>query len=348
MECVLKKLRFAFVAFSKNKDKFLADPSYIYRCENLALALRAAGHDADLVHYNDFSAGGDYDLVMFHRPKRRIGLSFLLRRLHKQGVITIADFDDLVFDPTAAHLSPAVLNGLSTQRKIEQQYRSHATALKKFQRVSVSTEPLRQSAQQLYSHSQVLVIPNTVHYSWYQATPKRQHPAHWNLTYFPGTRSHDRDFAMIRAPLEQFLDEHPGIQLHITGVLDYELRCRPAQLVQHDKQKFSKYHRFVAQSWVNLAPLENTLFNQHKSAIKAIEAAYWHAPTLASPIPDMQRMQHCGAVLATDLDQWYQQLTALADPEYYCEQTQGLRERLLRQSSVEQFAAQLIEIAQQR
>lgn len=341
----MKKLRFAFVAFSNSKDKFVADPSFIYRCENLALALRAEGHHADLLHYSNLTSSEHYDLVFFHRPKRRFGLSYLLHRLHRNGTVTIADFDDLVFDPAVAYLSPGVLNSLVTLKKTEQMFRSHATALKKFNLISVSTIPLANAVSRQAPHAKVIVMPNTVHYSWYSAITKTLPVEHWNLTYFPGTRSHDRDFAMIRQPLEQFLDEHPSIKLHITGVLDYELRCRPQQLVQHDKQKFSKYHKFVAQSWVNLAPLEATLFNQHKSAIKAIEAAYWHAPTLASPIPDMHRLQGCGAVLADDLNSWYQQLTKLAEPEFYISQTQGLRERLLAHSRIEHQTSQLIKAA---
>lgn len=341
----MKKLRFAFVAFSNSKDKFGADPSFIYRCENLALALRAEGHHADLLHYSNVTTSEHYDLMFFHRPKRRFGLSYLLHKLHRSGTVTVADFDDLVFDPAVAYLSPGVLNSLVTLRKTEQMFRSHATALKKFDLVSVSTAPLADAVRRQNPEAKVILLPNTVHYSWYNAVTKRLPAEHWNLTYFPGTRSHGRDFALIRQPLEQFLDEHPSIKLHITGVLDYELQCRPEQLIQHEKQKFSRYHNFVAQSWVNLAPLEATFFNQHKSAIKAIEAAYWHAPTLASPIPDMQRLQGCGALLADDLNCWYLQLTKLAEPEFYKSQTRGLRERLLSHCRIEQQTTQLIEAA---
>lgn len=339
-------LRIAFVAFNKNPERFLADASYIYRCENLALALQAKGHHVDLLHYSQISSDTPYDLVYFHRPNRRFGLSHFIRKLKKKGCQVIADFDDLVFDPAWAMQSPGVINGQVSLHKTEKAFMSHHKALARFDRVVVSTEPLASKIRYLFPGVVVLVVPNTVHYSWYQSTlTEPMHREQKILTYFPGTRSHDKDFAMIKAPLAEFLHEHPEVQLNITGVLNLSLKCRPGQLVKCEKQTFRLYKQHVYKSWLNIAPLEETEFNKHKSAIKVIEAGYWNTPTVASPIPDVKRLVGCGALLAHNAHQWFSTLKSLTSDVEYQRHNADLRQRLLSHASVEQQADRLLEFA---
>lgn len=262
-----------------------------------------------------------FDVIVFHRPRYSFGLRLTLRRLRKAGTLCVADFDDMVFNPDWAPFSPGVVNQQVSLQQTRKNFNTHAKALKLFKHASVSTTPLVSDMQT--SHDQTpWFIPNAVHLHWRdEISPHGQTQAQASslettnriITYFPGTRSHDRDFSMIKAPLQQVLAEHPHAALHITGELadDGILQGISAQqLVRHPKQAFADYRTHVARSQINLAPLEQTEFNQRKSALKAIEASYFNAPTLASPIPDMQRLESAGAVLVESNDSaWYDALS---------------------------------------
>jgi hypothetical protein len=344
----LNSLRFAFVACNKNPQRFMQDPSFIYRCDNLALALRSQGHQTTLLHYTQLSGNAQYDVVIFHRPNYRFGFNWKIKQLQKNGTVTIADVDDLIFHTDWAAVSPGVVNPLVSFKQTEKYFAANAKALAAFKYLTTSTLPLAEKLSQQLPDAKVLLVPNTVHISWYQqekvdnleSAESAESP---RLTYFPGTRSHDRDFATIAAPLAEFLHQYPAIELHITGVLDCTLSCRPGQLVQHQKQPFSQYSQHVSRSWVNLAPLEATEFNWHKSALKAIEASYFNSPTLATPIPDMQRLAHCGAILVTSENDWFSQLSNLTTPSYYQQHSAQLRQRLLTTDCIEQQAERLLQ-----
>lgn len=339
----MKTLSIAFVAHNKNPALFLADPAFIYRCENLALALQLAGHQVDLLHISQLSARQHYDIVILHRPKKHWLSTIKLAVLRRRGCRVLADFDDLVFMPQWAHVSPGVVNGLVSQAQTQKNFACHAAALKYCDAFVVSVLPLQNKLQQLSSGKPVLCLPNAVHLSWYSQEPAEDRTQIPRLTYFPGTRSHDKDFAIIQPALEQILHEEPCLQLHITGVLNTNIRCRAKQLIQHPKQPFAKYAQHVARSWVNLAPLENTEFNHHKSALKAIEAAWFNAPTLATPIPDMQRLNSAGAILLSTPDDWYNGIKAMLDSQYYQQQSAQLREKSLAAGNAQLHANQFLD-----
>lgn len=312
----MNPLRIAFIANSKNPALYKADPAYIYRCENLALALREAGHNTYMMHISELSSKQRFDIIVLHRPKKHWLTQWRLRSLQRKGCKVIADFDDLVFLPEFATQSPGVINSLVSEKQTIKNFASHQAGLQYCDACLVSVTPLIQKIERVFSKP-VLLLPNAVHRSWYPLLEAPNRLAEPKLTYFPGTRSHDRDFATIKPVLEQLLAEEPDLRLQITGVLTTDLHCKPQQLILQPKQPFADYALQVASSWLNLAPLEDTEFNRHKSALKAIEASWFNVPTLASPIPDMQRLQHAGAELMHNQQDWYRAIkTRLNSTQY--------------------------------
>lgn len=333
-------LKIAFVANNKNPALFLADPAFIYRCENLALALSELGHQVSLLHISELRSNHRFDIVVLHRPKRNWLTQWRLHFLKRRGCKILADFDDLVFLPEYAAVSPGVINNLVSLQQTENNFASHLTGLRYCDACIVSVTPLLEKITAIFDKP-VTMLPNTVHRSWYNLNEDINRLSTPRLTYFPGTRSHDKDFATIKPVLEQLLSEEPELKLQITGVLTTDLRCRSEQLILQPKQPFADYANQVAKSWVNLAPLEDTEFNHHKSALKAIEASWFNAPTLASPIPDMQRLQAAGAELMYSQQDWYSAIKALLNHAHYASK-QPLREKILAIASAEQNAKQFL------
>jgi len=341
-------LRIAFVAGTRNPQLFQEDPSFIYRCQNLGLALQAMGHQVFWLHWSALRPGQNLDVAVFHRPRYSLVWRARLWWLRRQGTILVADVDDLIFDPELARYSPGVVNGLVPLPKTAQQFAIHRAALMCFDRVTVSTEPLAAQVRNQLTGAAVQVLPNAVHLSWLDAQaglpPRPYSPV---VTYFPGTRSHDRDFAVYAGGVANFLAAHGDARLEITGPLNFDLQARPGQVVRHERIPFARYADHVRSSWVNLAPLELTPFTRCKSALKVLEAGFWGIPTVCSPLPDAERFASAGAVFAPDSQACFTALQALANPSYYAEITHGLSERVLARAGVRNIARTFLQFVRE-
>lgn len=305
----------AFISFSNKPEAILGDASFRYRCENLAHALRSLGFHTRIDHIESFIPSPDITHVVLHRPVYSGKLSNLIKRLDKLRAVSIADFDDLVFDLDYLDFSPALLNKVKPRNRIKKKFKAHYEALQLFRHVSVSTPPLRKHVLKLFPETQVTVIRNSLHFSWKNqpSTPQGQ-----IITYFPGTQSHDRDFWQIEDALAYFLSTHKNTALLVIGPLRSKLLQTKSKQIRHfPKIPFAQYTQAIRHSWVNLLPLEPTPFNHCKSAIKIIEAGHNLTPTICSPLPDAQRFADCGALFAIDDEQWITNLENLTTPAYY-------------------------------
>lgn len=339
-----RALSIAFLACNRNPDRFQQDPSFVYRCENLGLALQAMGHRVSWLHWSALGLRQRFDAVVFHRPRFSLVWRALLWNLRRRGTILVADVDDLVFDPLLAEQSPAVLNGLVALPKIRRQFAEHSAALTCFERVTVSTQPLATHVQKRFPGALVRVLPNAVHLTWRAAKrdfgEECRRPA---VTYFPGTRSHDRDFSLYAEGVERFLTANSDARFEVTGPLRFSLQARAGQVVHHEKVAFAHYAERVRETWVNLAPLESTSFTRCKSALKVLEAGFWGKPTICSPLPDAERFTSAGAVFASDSQACFAALQALMVPAHYAAITQGLSARVVAQADAWQVADRFLQ-----
>ncbi len=344
--CVSRPLVIAFLACNKNPARFREDASFVYRCENLGAALERLGHQVHLAHFTQYPWGMRPDVVVFHRPQLTPQWWLLMGWLRQQKVQLVADVDDLIFDPHLAALSPAVLNGRADLAQIMRRFKRHRQALQRFALLSVSTETLRDELGTLPGLSErasVHWLPNAVHHSWMTLQRHADLPTEASvvpvLRYLPGTRSHDRDFALIAEPLAAVLRARPASRLEVTGPIEFSLPVPDHQVIRRDKLPFAQYHNAVAGAHVNLAPLEDTRFTRCKSALKVIEAAFWQVPTVCSPLPDARRLARAGAHLVASDEEWVAKLGRLLDdPVYHARQVSGLRRKVLDQANVHQLA----------
>ena len=331
-------MHFIFVACNKNKKLYRNDPSFIYRCENLAYGLQALGHSVAFTHLSSFSFKKHTDVVIFHRPGYSLKLFATVLYLKYRSVLAVFDVDDLVFDPQYAKESPAFRNKILSLKKVKKQFRKNLKALNLFSHFTVSTDPLAEHIKKHMPHSHIIKLPNSVHHSWRSDKQEKVKSKTKKLTYFPGTRSHDKDFATISKALTHFLKNHPDVTLCITGPLTFNLDLPPNQIVYKEKVPFSEHWRNYQNIWVNLAPLEKTPFTECKSALKVIEAGYWGIPTLCTPNPDTKRFVNAGAVIAESEEEWIGKLEALYDSENYAQVSKNLQSKVVELSDVKKVA----------
>lgn len=328
-------LQICFVSDHPRPRFFRQDASFIYRCENLGLALQAMGHEVRLLHLNQLlMRPGRPDVAVFLRPGRSWRLRLALALLRRRGCTVVADTDDLNFDPAMAAYRPSVLAGSAGLAKTEAKFGRALAALSTFDRVTVSTEALQQRFQALRPAIPCEVIPNAVHRGWRALQLPRA--SQRVVTYFSGTGTHDRDFALVAPALQRLLDETPDLHLQVVGRLETPLRHPRLQRIA--KLPFGDYPARVAAGWVNIAPLEDTPFTRGKSALKAIEAGFFDVPTVATPIGDYLRLQVPGVLFAADEAQWLQQLRRAIEPAERARLSEGLAQRLRPLSDVDVFA----------
>lgn len=336
----------AFIACNKNPRRFRSDPSFIYRCENAAAGLKEWGGGASLAHCRSLWPGGNAGTALFHRPSNSPAQRYAHAVLRFRRTLCLADVDDLIFAPELAEFSPAVRNGILSIEQVRAQFASNRAALARFDRISTSTEPLAARLRDAFPGTSVRVVSNAVHHSWrdLDPQPKRQvtRPL---ITYFPGTRSHDRDFSVYAEGVEAFLARYPDARLVVTGPLEFKLAAKPDQVVHAEKVEFSRYHRLFENTWVNLSPLEDTPFTRCKSALKVIEAGFWNAPTICAPIPDAQRFSCAGALFATDAESCLRQLEAMTGADAYRKVTAGLSARVVALADHKHAASELADFA---
>lgn len=342
-------MKIAFFACNRNSKLFRADPSYIYRCENLGLELIRQGHQVSFCHINDSLSLTKFDFVVFHRPRNLWRVHFLVSLFRLRGTKVWADFDDLIFDTSFAEFSPGVVNQINTLEKTRKTYQAHAKALSLFDGFTVSTAPLKDHLLYLRLNKPIAVLPNAPHFSWeHELAHYKRKEIDFSapvLTYLPGTRSHDQDFKLVATSLAAFLRLNKHVSLEITGPLSFQLAEDVSMQVRHyDKVEFSKFHERFQATWVNLAPLEDTPFNQSKSALKVLEAGFWGKPTVCTPTSDAVRYKEAGAIFLEHPEEIVNILNGLLNPNYYESRVKNLRKRVLEVSSIQDNAFHFIDL----
>ena len=330
----MSALKIAFVSSHPSLRRFRRDPSYIYRCENLGLALQRLGHRVSFVHLKALLLPRRFDVAVFLRPSDALLYRHVVARLRRQGTVLVGDCDDLLFDPACAAFRPSVINGSADRDETAAKFRRHHDALAALDRFIFSTEELSDRYRALHPDAAVTILPNAVHSGWRDIAPNPAPPR--VLTYFSGTRTHDRDIALIAAPLQRVLDAQPDLSVQLVGPITPPF-SHPRLLVRK-KVAFSDYPYVLRDSYLNLAPLEDTPFNRSKSALKAIEPGFFEVPTIASPVGDFTRVAVDGVRYARDDAEWEAQIAAACAPERHAQLRRGLRQRILAHADIDRFA----------
>lgn len=335
----MKPLRIAFVSVHPSVRRYRNDGSYVYRCENLALALSAMGHKTYLLHINSLLFRSDFDVVVFLRPELSWKFEYAVRRLRARGVQLIADVDDLIFDPDCADFRPSIRNGKSNHDEVRKAFASNAAAMRMMDKVQFSTSELAHRYKALYPDAIVNVIPNAGYRTWSQIMPNPDTGR--NISYLVGTRTHDRDFSLVAPVLRRLLDRHTDLTVRLVGPIDVGLNHERVKRLE--RVSFDKYAGLVRDSYIAIAPLEDTPFNQCKSAIKLVEGGMMNVPTIASYVGDYKNINVLGLLHATTPEEWEAQLEFALEPTNHRNLSEGLRERMRAYADIDRFAVRFLE-----
>lgn len=141
------------------------------------------------------------------------------------------------------------------------------------------------------------------------------------LGYFSGSITHNSDFNMILPVIKKIMRKNPQVYLKVVGELDIptELQDYKERVISVPFVEWKKLPELIASVDINLAPLENNIFNAAKSENKWMEAGLVHVPTIASKVgafEDVICHKEDGILCETEKE-WENELESLIiDPEY--------------------------------
>ena len=253
------------------------------------------------------------------RPVVTPSLAQTLARARRQGVRIVGDYDDLLFDCAIGEF-PHAQRAAADRSALAKRLGAYRAGLRHFDAFTTSTETIAARLHPLAPGVPITVVPNGVSESW--ARQGRLVYEAWRpgdrkvIRYFPGSRTHDPDYKIAEPTLQRFLRERADVDLEVVGFLEWDPSMFPeGRAVHRAAVPYAELPRWLASSWVNVAPLAATAYNAARSAVKYVEAAAFNCPTIATPGRDMERHLGNGLAFGTTTETWLRALRDLLDDE---------------------------------
>lgn len=139
------------------------------------------------------------------------------------------------------------------------------------------------------------------------------------IGYFSGSITHNDDVQMILPVIVRLMKKYQNLVLVISGelTLPMELKEFAGRVEATPFGDWQKVPKLIASVDINLAPLEESIFNEAKSENKWVEAALVKVPTVASKVGAFDRMIEHGKTgyLCANENEWEENLTRLIENE---------------------------------
>lgn len=292
--------------------------SRLYRCANQAKQLQQAGLSARVLHYEaarkaDLDAA---DILVFSRvphDDKALELIDLGRRGKK---LLCGDLDDRYFTPwdvdNTGYLRSRARPRSSVSGRQAREQREVLQLLPGYEVVTAATPGIAEELETLGIPAHV--TPNAFDSERFPLI-ERERTRLGRILMMSGTPTHDEDLRRIAPALAHFLAEHRDVQCTFLGAVS--LAAPLLGLPNVKKQAIlpvSELYDFVGQHDLCLVPLEDTLFNDCKSALKFIECGAVSVPVLASPRREYRGVIASGEngfLASDDPRSWYDTLERL-------------------------------------
>jgi glycosyltransferase involved in cell wall biosynthesis len=247
--------------------------------------------------------------VLVGQRLTRLEGSALWRRL-KPGRRLVYELDDDFWHIDPSNLGAYLAHDATAKYAME-------TIIADSDLVTVSTAPL---AEVVYSHNRnVVVLPNQIDARMFDLVRKRRQGK--VVVGWAGGDSHVRDLALVVPTLRRLVNQNPDVELHTIGsdlLRLFKIEHRHTDWLEDLWDMYDEMDFDIA-----LAPLTNTVFNQSKSGIKAMESMALGIPVIASDIEPYRGIVEDGVTgfLVRDRHKWMGRLRELAND-------QAMRERM--------------------
>jgi glycosyltransferase involved in cell wall biosynthesis len=296
-----------------------------YRVKQKQEMLESLGINCTVYSWTDsnacISALSTHSLVIFYRVPAFQGVLEIIAEAKRLNIPTIWEADDLIFDrevlagsKTLTELDQTTCRGLLEGADL---YRKAMLTCDK----GIASTTGVSFAMKKAGVPQVFVIENALDWqtlisaNMINSSPSKPKDSFVRIVYGSGTNTHNVDFKEASIAILHVLKSFPNVRFRLIGTLDLS-----EEYVQHESQieripfcPYEEYLSYLAECDINIAPLEDYIFNDVKSNIKFIEASVLRIPSICSP-----RSAFCQAIthgvngfLCDTQDEWINGLTLL-------------------------------------
>ena len=144
------------------------------------------------------------------------------------------------------------------------------------------------------------------------------------LGYLSGSITHNPDFELILPAIKKIMDKHEEVYLKVVGILDIpkDLDKYKDRIITAPFTDWENLPSLIASIDINLAPIEESLFNEAKSENKWTEAALVKVPTIASEVGAFKIIKNGedGVLVKNTEKDWFDKLEKLVTDKEYREE----------------------------
>ena len=263
-----------------------------------------------------------FNVIICHRVGFGKKLETLVNESKSKDMLLIYDIDDLLFEEDyAKQLEEIGRKSLETGLKEVKHYKK---GIELFDYATCTTNTLKMSLQKLDVKNvellentftdNLLTMSNAAYKSKQFSKEQRKEIV---IGYASGSATHVNDFQIIVPALTKILSEFSNVNLHLLGHIDIpkELEHFSDRITIKPFVHWLALPNILADLDINLAPLQDNKFCHAKSAIKYIEAALVHVPTVASATEPFKKaiINDITGFTANNENEWYNHLKLLVE-----------------------------------
>lgn len=313
---------FKDVLFIDGCGTVLPHPSR-YRVSHQREQLLSYGITSDQVYFADLDLKqiGWYNVFVFFRCPLNETTEKFVKLAKKYQKTVLYDIDDLVFDTKYTDTIPYVTALEKKEREAyDENVRAYGQLLDLCQGAVTTTGELSEA---LKLHvKEVCINRNRASEEMMQISEtalnqKTEHKEVVRLGYFSGSITHNPDIEMLLPVLLKLMRQYKNLEFASVGELEIpeELKEFADRIKILPFVDWKNLPKLISDVDINLAPLEDTIFNRAKSENKWVEASLVQVVTVASNLgafADTIENQKTG-FLCKDLKEWEETLCALIE-----------------------------------
>lgn len=282
---------FKDVLFIDGCGEVLPHPSR-YRVSHQREQLFSYGITSDQVYFADLDVKqiGFYNVFVFFRCPLTEEIQRFVELAKMYQKMVLYDIDDLVFDTKYTDTIPYVAALEKKEREAyDENVRAYGQLLDLCQGAVTTTGELKAA---LESHVQEVCINRNraseemMQLSEEALRQKTEHSDKVRLGYFSGSITHNPDIEMLLPVLLKLMQKYENLEFVSVGELEVPEKLKEFS----DRIKimpftdWKKLPKLISEVDINLAPLEDTIFNRAKSENKWVEASLVQVVTVASDL----------------------------------------------------------------
>lgn len=292
-----------------------------YRVVHQREQLEAYGYSTDEVYFTELNLDQVkyFRAFIFFRCPYTCKIGRFVQMARKLNKRIIYDIDDLVIDTKYTDFIRYVQEMNSRDKSAyDANVMNMQKLLRKCDMATTSTDCL---AEELKGYVNKTFVNRNVASEEMQMLSEQalkhrmREPGKVKIGYFSGSITHNADFEMILPAIRNIMKKYPFVELCLMGELDLPeiLSKYKSRIKKIPFEDWRKLPRKIAEVDINLAPLEDTIFNRAKSENKWIEAALVKVVTIASDVGAFRQCIENGktGILCNTSQEWEEELEKL-------------------------------------